>query len=169
MIRKLIMYVRLFFSNQYTKHKIYSEYLGVKFGDNVRILHYPRWGSEPYLIEVGDNVTITRGVAFVNHDGGVALFRDEYKGLNVFGKIKVGNNVFIGINTIILPGVIIGDNVVVGAGSIVNKNIESNVVVAGIPVRTIKTIEEYKIDKLKNSILINDITDRKKQILNIFE
>jgi len=163
------MYARLIFSNQHSKHKIYSKYLGIKFGNNVRILHYPRWGSEPFLIEIGDNVTITRGVSFVNHDGGVALFRDEFKGLNSFGKIKVGNNVFIGINTIILPNVVIGDNVVIGAGTIVNKNIVSNVVAAGIPARIIKNIEEYKTDKLKESTLINDIEDRKSQILNIFK
>lgn len=169
MIRKLIMYFRLFFSNQYNKHKVYSKYLGVKFGQNVRILHYPRWGSEPFLIEIGNNVTITRGVAFVNHDGGVALFRDEYSGLNSYGKIKVGSNVFIGINTIILPGVTIGDNVVIGAGSIVNKSIEPNLVVAGIPARKIKSLEAYKADKLNNSVLIDYNRDRKKQILDIFE
>lgn len=169
MIRKLIMYLRLFLSNQYTKYKIYSKYLDIKFGDGVRILHYPRWGSEPFLIEIGNNVTITRGVTFVNHDGGVALFREEYPGLNFYGKIKIGNNVFIGINSIILPGVTIGDNVVIGAGTIVNKDIQSNTVVAGVPVKKIKDLSEYKEAKLKNAIMLDQSNNRKQQILNFID
>lgn len=160
------MYIKLLFSNEWKKAGIYSKYLGVKMGKKVRILHYPRFGSEPFLIEIGDNVTITRGVSFVNHDGGVALFRKEYPGLNVFGKITIGNNVFIGINSIILPGVTVGDNVVIGAGSVVNKDVPSNVVVAGVPARIIKTIEEYKEKSLKLSVIIkeDDTEKREKQI-----
>lgn len=122
-------------------------------------------GSEPFLIEIGDNVTITRGVSFVNHDGGAALFRNEYSGLNVYGKIKVGNNVFIGINTIIMPGVKIGNNVIVGAGSVVNRDVPDNVVVAGVPAKIIKTIDEYKESSLKKSIQIKPSLDRRDQIL----
>ena len=170
-MRKLIFHIKLLLNSEYNKGKIYSKYLGVKFGKNVRILHLPRFGSEPYLIEIGDNVTITRGVAFVNHDGGVALFRKEYPGFNVYGKIKIGNNVFIGINSIILAGVNVGDNVVIGAGSIVNKDIPDNVVVAGIPAKIIKTIADYKNDSLKKACFITtkDKELKKKQILNWLE
>lgn len=162
MITKLIMYTRLFFAGSYKKSLIYAKYLGVKFGENVRILHFPRWGSEPFLIEIGNNVTITRGVAFVNHDGGAALFRKEFPGLNVYGKIKVGNNVFIGINSIILPGVSIGNNVVIGAGSIVNKNVPDNVVVAGVPAKKIKTMDEYKKSTMAKSIIIQSSGNKRK-------
>ena len=120
------------------------KYLGIKFGNNVRILHYPRWGSEPFLIEIGDNVTITRGVSFVNHDGGVALFRDEFKGLNSFGKIKVGNNVFIGHGVMFtndtfdsdlienwnIKNTIVGDRVRIGSNStILPVKIGNNVII----------------------------------------
>jgi acetyltransferase-like isoleucine patch superfamily enzyme len=164
-IRALLMYIELFFASPFKKAIIYHKYLGISFGKNVRILHYPRWGSEPFLIKIGDNVTITRGVSFVNHDGGVALFRSEFPGLNVYGKIKIGNNVFIGINTIILPNVTIGDNVVIGAGSIVNKDIIDNVVVAGVPVKFIKTIEDYKESVMEKSIQLNKSIDKRKQVL----
>ena len=143
-MNKLVMYFLLFLVKPHKKKVIYSRYLNIKFGNNVRILHYPRWGSEPYLIEIGNNVTITRGVSFVNHDGGVALFRKENPGLNVYGKIQVGDNVFIGINSIILPGVSIGDNVVIGAGSLVAQNVPANSVVAGAPAKIIKSFDEYR-------------------------
>lgn len=167
MLVRFRMYFNLLFANSYKKAGIYSKYLGVTFGKNVRILQFPRWGSEPFLIEIGDNVTITRGVAFVNHDGGVALFRDEYPGLNVYGRIKVGNNVFIGINTIILPGVTIGNNVVIGAGCIVNKDIPDNVVVAGIPAKVIRQLDDYKENLLTKSMIVTstDLKERKKEIL----
>ncbi len=168
MLNKLLMYIRLLVASPYKKAGIYSKYLGIKFGKKVRILHFPRWGSEPFLIEVGNHVTITRGVAFVNHDGGVALFRGETPGLNVFGKIKIGNNVFIGINSIILPGVTIGNNVVIGAGSIVNKDIPDNVVVAGVPAKIIKSIDDYKENAMKKSMVVKttNLDQRKTEILN---
>ena len=162
------MYSKLIFSNEWKKAKIYNKYLGVKFGENVRITSFPRFGSEPYLISVGNNVTITRGVSFVNHDGGVAIFRSEFPGLNVYDKITIGNNVFIGINTIILKGVEIGDNVVIGAGSIINKNIPSNSVFAGVPAKYIKSIDEYKSNSLQNAFYTKDMTasEKKEYIIN---
>ncbi len=170
MINKLIMYLKLFSANSYEKAHIYAKYLGVKFGNNIRITHYPRWGSEPYLITIGDNVTITRGVAFVNHDGGCSLFRDELPGLNVFGKITIGNNVFIGINSTIMPNVKIGNNVVIAAGSIVTKNIPDNSVVGGIPARKIKSLTDYKSGLLKKSVQLEncDKATRRNRIEALF-
>jgi len=110
------------------------------------------FGSEPFLIEIGDNVTITHGVSFVTHDGGVEIFRKEFPGINVFGKIVVGNNVFIGIKSIILPGVTIGSNVVIAAGSVVTRNIPDNVVAGGVPARVIESINEYKTKCLENAV-----------------
>jgi acetyltransferase-like isoleucine patch superfamily enzyme len=66
-----------------------------------------------------------------------------------------------------MPGVTIGNNVVIGAGSVVTKDIEDNVVVAGVPARFIKSLEKYKIDSLKNAIYVfsTDEVNRKKEIL----
>ncbi|MDX9847989.1 MAG: acyltransferase [Tenuifilaceae bacterium] len=166
-VSRIKMYLLLFIANANKKAFIYNKYLGVTFGVNVRILHYPRFGSEPYLITIGNNVTITRGVCFVNHDGGAAIFRNQYPNLNVYGRITVGDNVFIGINTIILPNVKIGNNVVIGAGSLVNKSIPDNVVAAGVPARIIKSIDEYKESILKKSCIINtkDPIEKRDQII----
>jgi acetyltransferase-like isoleucine patch superfamily enzyme len=126
--------------------KGYLAAMGVQIGDGCRIYGIPEevFGSEPYLCRLGDHVSITSGVRFVSHDGGVWVFRDEYPDLDVFGPIRVGSNVFIGINTIIMPGVTIGDNVVIGSGSVVTRSIPSGSVAAGVPARVLRPLEEYK-------------------------
>jgi acetyltransferase-like isoleucine patch superfamily enzyme len=124
----------------------YARSLGVKLGSGCRILDHPRYvfGSEPYLVSLGDHVTVTSGVRFVTHDGGVWVFRAQYPDIDAFGPVRVGNNVFLGFNCLIMPSVTIGDNCVVGAGSIVTKSIASDSVVAGCPARPIRTIQEYR-------------------------
>lgn len=118
---------------------------GVKIGDNCVIYGNVNFGSEPFLVKVGDNVKITSNVNFITHDGGVHTIRHKYfeYDADLFGNIEVGNNVFIGYNVLILPGVKIGDNCIVGAGSIVTKNIQNNSVYAGVPAKFICTIDRY--------------------------
>ena len=60
-----------------------------------------------------------------------------------FGKIRIGNNVHIGTNAIIMPGVRIGNNCIIGCGAIVTKDVPDNSVAAGIPARVIETLDEY--------------------------
>lgn len=118
---------------------------GIKLGTGCQIYDNVTFGSEPYLIELGDNVRVTNGVIFITHDGGMWVLRNNglLKDADAFGKIKVGNNVHIGINTVIMPGVTIGDNVVVGVGTVVTKDVPSNSIVAGVPGKVIKTIDDY--------------------------
>ena len=119
--------------------------LGLRIGKNVRITGRPYFGGEPYLISIGNHVTISFNVSFVNHDGATWVFRDrpEYRGLQRFGRIDILDNVFIGANSTILPGVTIGPNVVVGAGSVVTKDLAGDAVYAGAPARFVCTIDEY--------------------------
>lgn len=114
------------------------------------------FGSEPYLITIGKHVEITAGVKFITHDGGAWVLRDkeEFANIDFVGPIVVGDNVFIGNNVIILPGVTIGDNVVIGAGSVVTKDIPSNCVCAGVPARVIKSIDDYA-EKIKTKGAVN--------------
>ena len=108
---------------------------------------YPdaNFGSEPYMIEIGNHVRINSGVQFVTHDGGVWIFRqkEDTKDVDLFVRINVGNNVHIGTNSIIMPGVTIGDNVVVGCGAIVTHNIPDNSIAVGVPERVIENVEQY--------------------------
>ena len=111
------------------------------------------FSSEPFLISIGNNVTLTSGVRLITHDGGMRVLCNAgfVEKADKFGCINIGNNVFIGIDTIILPNVNIGDNVVVGACSVVTKDLPSNGVYAGSPAKFICTIEQY-YEKNKNLI-----------------
>ena len=97
------------------------------------------------ILSIGDHVTVAGGVQFVTHDGGVWVFREKEPDIDVFGPIKIGNNVFIGFNSILMPGVTVADNVVIGAGSVVVSDVPPNSVVAGVPAKVIKTIDEYRL------------------------
>lgn len=120
----------------------YAIHLGVKIGSNCEIYNC-KWGSEPYLIEIGNHVQITDNVKFFTHGGGWVL-RDKYPKFDIFGKIKIGNNVYIGNNSLIMPGVEIGNDVIIGAGSVVTKSIISNSIVVGNPARVIGTINDFE-------------------------
>lgn len=73
-----------------------------------------KFGSEPYLIEIGDYVQVTTDVSFSTHGGGW-VFRRKHPKFDFFGKITIGNNVYIGNRAMIMPGVTIGNNVIIGA------------------------------------------------------
>ena len=120
---------------------------GMKIGANCEIYSSANFGSEPYLITVGNHVCINSGVKFVTHDGGVWVLRgmkEELKNIDIFGRITVGNNVHIGTDAIVMPGVTIGNNCIIGCGAIVTKSIPDNSVAVGVPARVIESIEEYE-------------------------
>ncbi|MDR1738419.1 MAG: acyltransferase [Candidatus Symbiothrix sp.] len=139
-------------------HKRMSQ---IKKGKDCRLIDCTV-SSEPYLLTLGDHVSATR-THFETHDGGVWLFREENPTWTIIKPINIGNNVYIGTNCIILPGVTIGDNVIIGAGSIVTKDIPSNTVYAGIPARFIKTVEEYKSKIEKNVLHTKLLSDKAKE------
>lgn len=96
---------------------------------------------------------ISKEVLLLVHDYSVfralkAIGRED-DGKRILAPISVGNNVFIGARSTILPGTRIGNNVVIGAGAVVKGHIPDNVVVAGNPAKVIKTIEEYAEQCLK--------------------
>ena len=90
-------------------------------------------------VEFGDNVFIGPNCGFYT-SGHPLDYQTRNKGLEYAKPIKVGSNVWIGVNVCVMPGVTIGDNVVIGAGSVVNKDIPSNCVTVGNPCKVIKEI-----------------------------
>ncbi len=90
--------------------------------------------DQPSLISIGNNVRISSGVQFINHDIISLMLNTKektHKYPDYFAPIKIGDNVMIGANTLILPGVKIHDDVIIAAGSIVTKNITSSGVWGG--------------------------------------
>lgn len=148
----------LFYSNEKNAFKA-----GVKLGKN-NFIASKFWSSEPYLIEVGNNCQITNGVRMFTHGGGGAV-RLKYEKFDCFGKIKIGNYVYIGTNSLIMPGVQIDDNVLIAAGSVVTNSIPSNVVVGGNPAKIICTIDQYIEKNMQYNMNTAGIFPRKKKRL----
>ena len=119
---------------------------GLIADEHVSIVGAANFGSEPYLIHLHRYCRISMDVMFITHDGGTWAFRNDqekYKHVIKFGKIEVGEYSFVGARATILPGVTIGDHCVIGAGSLVNHNVPSGTVYAGVPARFICTTKEY--------------------------
>jgi acetyltransferase-like isoleucine patch superfamily enzyme len=118
---------------------------GLQIADDCRMMGLPSFGAEPFLISIGRHVTISAHVAFITHDGGTWVFRDQpkYREVIKYGRIVIHDNCFIGYGARILPGVSIGPNAVVAAGSVVTKDVPPDSVVAGVPAHVLASLEEY--------------------------
>lgn len=95
-------------------------------------------------VHIGNDVLLAPNVSIytVNH----AINPGRRKAaLEYCRPVTIGNNVWIGGNTVIVPGVTIGDNTVIGAGSVVTKSIPANVVAAGNPCKVIRAITDDDI------------------------
>lgn len=115
------------------------------YGDNC--FYQPRnIPPEAKLIKMGDNVVVASEVLFINHDAIHYMLNhmepSKRYSMNL-GAIEIGNNVFIGARTIVLPGTLIGDNVIIGAGSLVKGYFKRGGVYAGVPARRIGEFSDF--------------------------
>ena len=123
---------------EYTTEKLIS--MGLKVGKNFKRLHGVILDpGHCWLIEIGDNVTMAPRVHVLCHDASTK----QFLGYTKIGRVTIGNNVFIGAESVVLPGVTIGDNVIIGANSTVTHDIPDGMVVAGSPARVLCTTEAY--------------------------
>ncbi|MGD0336879.1 MAG: acyltransferase [Candidatus Omnitrophota bacterium] len=103
--------------------------------------------TRPELVTIGDKVNIAIGCIILTHGFDWCVLREIHPG-EIFGSagpVTIGNNVFIGIRSIILKNVKIGNNCVIGAGSVVTKDVPDNSVVAGNPAKVIMSVDQlYK-------------------------
>lgn len=146
----------------------YARSIGVKVGENCSIgISY--FGTEPYLIEIGNHVQITADVRFFNH-GGSWVYRQENPEFDYFGKIKIGDNVYIGNYAVILPGVTIGSNVIIGASAVITKSIPDGAIVGGNPGRVIGNVDELKNRLIDYNVNTKSMSyDDKKNFLQLLE
>lgn len=102
--------------------------------------------TDPQLVSLGHNVHLT-GCTLFCHDGSVAMVNEAFaRKLDSVGPIVIGDHVFIGHGAIVLPGVRIGSRVIVAAGAVVARDIPDNSLVAGVPARVVKTLDEHVQD-----------------------
>lgn len=120
----------------------YARHQGVKIGKDCQIQRVS-FGTEPYLIEIGNHVQITGGTKFFTH-GAAWVLREKYPKIDFFGKIKIGNNVYIGNNALILAGVTVGSNVIIAAGAVVTKSVSDGCIVGGNPAKVIGKVSDFE-------------------------
>lgn len=149
MLRKLLSYIR----RDCNIKKLVKN--GLKIGENCSIARSCIIDeSHTWFIEIGNNVTITERCIILAHDA--SMHKDL--GYTKLGNVKIGNNVFIGVNSVILPNTTIGDGAIIGAGSVVSGNLEANSVYAGAPARKIATKDEF-LSKHKEKLTEENIFD----------
>ena len=129
----------------------------MRIGNGTKIFANPRNvlidETRPWLIHIGSNVQITSGVKILTHGYDWSVIKGTSgEILGSSGKVTIGNNCFIGMNTVILKGTTIGDNVIIGAQSLVRGKIPSNTVAAGTPCKVIMSLEEYKQKRIEAQV-----------------
>lgn len=123
---------------EYTTEKLIS--MGMTVGQNFKRLNGVILDpGHCWLLEIGDNVTMAPRVHILCHDASTKIFL----GFTKIGRVTIGNNVFIGAESVVLPGITIGSNVIIGANSTVTHDIPENSVAVGSPARVICTLDEY--------------------------
>lgn len=140
---------RVLFPNTYSS-AAYIRYLqkkGVKIGDNCYIWspnHTFIDTQRPETLTIGDYCKITQGVIILSHDYSISVAKRKYhEHIGNMGHTVIGDNVFIGMNAIILMGSRIGNNCIVGDGAVVSGSFPDDSVIVGNPARVVCSLEQY--------------------------
>ncbi|WP_022776095.1 acyltransferase [Butyrivibrio sp. AE2015] len=148
---KKILYKERYDSKSYVN---YLKKRGARIGEGTTIFS-PRTTiideQQLWMLDIGKYVQITAGCVLLTHDFSWSVLKGRYGEIvGAAGKITIGNNVFIGMNSVVLKGAKIGNNVIIGAGSIVSGEIPDDCVAVGNPCRPIMSLEDY-YHKRKNA------------------
>jgi acetyltransferase-like isoleucine patch superfamily enzyme len=167
-MRKVRSIIRFLIDTVHTKINPggYANKIGVQLGRNVKFygMKPGMFSTEPWLISIGNDCYITANCQFITHDGGTLILRKEVPDLEITAPIIIGNDVYIGLNTTILPGTKIGNRCIIGACSLVKGEFPDNSVIAGVPARYIKSTDEYLEQAKKNSLHFGNLGAREKEV-----
>lgn len=154
LIKKKIIYKQTYNNDTFVS---YLKKKGVSVGDNTKFFS-PRNTivdvTRPYLLKIGKGVKVTSHVTILTHDFSYSVLRPVYHELinECSGQTVIGDNCFLGIGALIMPGVKIGKNVIIGSGSVVTKDIPNNMVAAGNPAKIICTLEDFYLKRKSQQI-----------------
>jgi len=163
-VGRLLQWVR----TQYQVRKnpvAYARSLGVTIGEGTWIYggNSCTFGSEPYLVTIGKNCHIAEDVRFITHDGMAIVLRSRHPDIDLVEPIELGDNVVVGLRSIILPGVKIGSNCIIGCASVVRSDIPDNSVAAGVPARVLGNLDNYEQRVVPKSIHTGTLQGREKE------
>ncbi len=159
-VRSTAFLLPAWFAPHKTLRVFFHRLRGVKIGRNVEIGYFCIIGHvHPYMIHIDDDVVVTAKTTILEHDNTYyyTLGRDV-----VFGEVYIRRRAFLGIGTVVLPGVEIGSNAIVGALSLVAANIPSYSLAAGAPavvLRRFVTTADLEVDGVLPSIIPQEIQD----------
>ena len=126
--------------NLWIEPPFYCDYgYNIELGDNV-FMNFNCCILDVSTVKIGSNTMFAPGVQVLTATHPIEA-KPRISGVEYAKPISIGESVWVGGNAIICPGVTIGDRVVIGAGSVVTKDVEDDVFVAGNPARVIRTIE----------------------------
>lgn len=171
MIKTIVSYfLALYYKSSSARYVKYLRGKGMRIGHNSVILspnHSHIDVGRASWIEIGDNCVLTYGISLMAHDYSWSILRKSHDVIAPTGGggIKIGNNVFIGVNSIILRNVTIGDNCIIGAGSVVCSSIPDNSVATGNPCKVIMSLDEF-CEKRKKALL-NEATQEAIHIMKV--
>lgn len=140
----------------------YARLIGVNLGKNCLVYRSMEWPSEPYLVTIGDNVQLTRGVAIHTHGGGNVI-RRQVNDFDSFGKVVIRDWAYIGAHAQIMPGVTIGEGAMVAAGAVVTKSVPDRMVVGGNPAKIICSVDDYLGRNLKYNLKTKRLSKKEKK------
>lgn len=155
-IKNCLLKIKYGYKATSASYEKYLKKLGIKIGNDVHF--YSPWSimidtQRPWMIEIGNHVHITANCSILQHGYEWAVLKRKYGVvLGSSGKVKIGNNVFIGQKTTILRGVTIYDDIIIGANSLVSKDLKESGVYAGAPAKFICTLEEFKEKREKKQL-----------------
>ena len=142
----------------------YARKIGVNLGSHCLVCRSVEWPSEPYLVTIGNNVQLTRGVSIYTHGGGNVI-RHKVPDFDAFGKVVIEDWAYVGAHSLILPGVTIGVGSIIAAGSVVTRSVPSGMVVGGNPAKVLCSVEQYIERNLKYNIHSKKCSEKEKKRL----